>query len=74
MSRAAQSQSLIDSLAGEEPETMIIDDKTTKLSNEYIDMYVQKKNVLLVVDKRDDQRKKIYNGLKTAMHYLQKRE
>ena len=35
-------------------------------------MYVQKKNVLLVVDKRDDQRKKIYSGLKTAMHYLQR--
>ena len=67
-----QHTTLVDSLMGTNHSLQHIDQKTTKISNDYIDMYLQKKNVLFVVDKRDVERKKVYNNLKTAMHYLQK--
>jgi hypothetical protein len=65
-----QGNSIVDSLMGDRHEVLKISPQTTKLSNEYIDMYLEKKQVLCVVDKRDMERQKVYNSLRTALHYL----
>jgi ABC-type ATPase involved in cell division len=52
------------------PTECIIGQDITKLSNAFFDMYIRKKNVLFVVDKRDLTKKKVYSNIAIAMHHL----
>jgi hypothetical protein len=62
---------IIESIFGNHPQAHSLTGDITKFTNEYIDLYVKKKNnIILLVDKRDLNKKRVYANLSIALHNL----
>lgn len=70
MDKMKSSLQLFTELFGAEPSRDLVGQDVVKFSNTYFEMYIKKKNVLFIVDKRDRSKKRIYANLSTAIHHL----